>query len=94
MNNTDTEKLIQRLQQFPELEPPPALVSEVMGRIRPVKKPFWQHLLNYLTGPHHITLQPLRLAGAAMFAAGLAFFRRLQGRPTAAGWQLSAASKE
>ena len=71
MNTPDTEKLIQQLQKFPDLEPPPTLASEVMGRIRPVKVPFWQRLLNYLTDPRHVTLQPLRLAGAAMFAAAI-----------------------
>jgi len=71
MHEPDTEKLIKRLQQLPELEPPPNLVSEVMGRIRPAKKPLWQQLLSYLIKPRHITLQPLPLAGAAMLATAV-----------------------
>ena len=71
MHEPDTEKLIKRLQQLPELEPPPNLVSEVMGRIKPAKKPLWQQLLSYLTRPRYITLQPLPLAGAAMLAAAV-----------------------
>ena len=71
MEKPDTEKLIHRLHQLPELEPPPTLVSEVMARIRPVKTPLWQRFFSYLSRPRHITLQPLPLAGAAMVAAAV-----------------------
>jgi len=71
MNESDTEKLIKRLQQLPELEPPPNLVNEVMTRIRPARKPLWQQVFSYLARPRHITLQPLPLAGAAMLAAAV-----------------------
>ncbi len=69
MNESDTEKLIKRLQQLPELEPPQNLVNEVMASIRPTRKPFWQRVYSYLARPRHITLQPLPLAGTAMLAA-------------------------
>jgi len=71
MEKPDTEKLIHRLHQLPELEPPPTLVNEIMARIRPVKTPLWQRFFSYLTRPRHITLQPLPLAGAVMLAAAV-----------------------
>ena len=74
MNEAETEKLIKRLQELPELEPPRDLVSGVMKKIRPVRKSFWQQLPGRLVRPRHLTftLKPLPLAGAAVFAA--AFF--------------------
>jgi len=71
MNESDTEKLINRLQQLPELEPPPDLINKVMKRIKPDRKPFWQKFLNRLGKPCHITFKPLQLAGTTVFAAAL-----------------------
>jgi len=79
MEKPDTEKLIHRLHQLPELEPPPNLVSEVMARIRPVKMPLWQQFFVYLSKPSHITLQPLPLAGAAMLAAAVFWLGMMTG---------------
>ena len=64
MNEFDTEKLIKRLQQLPDLEPPPTIVSGIMGRIRPVRPPVWRRLWNYLLTPWHITLRPLPIVCA------------------------------
>ncbi len=71
MNESDTEKLIKRLQKLPELEPPHNIVNEVMASIRPARKPLWQRVYSYLARPRHITLQPVPLAGAAMLAAAV-----------------------
>jgi tetratricopeptide (TPR) repeat protein len=59
INEFDSEKLIKRLQQLPELEPPATIVSDVMGKIKPVRQPLYQRLWNYLLTPWHFTLRPL-----------------------------------
>lgn len=59
INEFDSEKLIKRLQQLPELEPPATIVSDVMGKIQPVRQPLYQRLWNYLLTPWHFTLRPL-----------------------------------
>jgi len=71
MNESDAEKLINRLQRLPELEPPPHLVDGVMKKIKPDRKFFWQKFINSLGQPRHITFKPLKLAGATVFAIAL-----------------------
>lgn len=66
MNESDTEKLINRLRQLPEFEPPSTIADEVMRRVRPARPSLWQRLFTYLARPHHITLRPVPLFAMAM----------------------------
>ncbi len=69
MNESDTKKLINQLQQLPELEPPSTLVSEVMGKIRPARPSLWHRFFSHLAMERHITLRPAPLFAAAMLVA-------------------------
>lgn len=71
MNESDTEKLINRLRRLPELEPPSALASEVMKKIRPARQSLWQHFFTYLANPRHITIRPAPLLATAMLMAAV-----------------------
>ncbi len=71
MNNSDTEKLINRLRQLPEFEPPSTIVAEVMRRVRPARPSLWQRFFTYLARPHHITLRPVPLFAMTVVMAAV-----------------------
>lgn len=59
MNDSDSEKLIARLQQLPEKEVPPYLVENIMAQIRPAKTGFWAALLQFLMTPRPVVFRPI-----------------------------------
>lgn len=79
MDMPDTEKLINRLGQLPELNPPANLVNEVMTKIRPVRPSLLQRFLSWLSAPRIITLQPVPVFAAAMFAAAVFWLGMMTG---------------
>ncbi len=97
MNESDTEKLINRLQQLPEFEPPSNLIDEVMKRIEPIRPSLWQRLLTYLAMERHITLRPVPLFAAAMLVTGGFWLGRVtdtnRAQPANQGEQINVAEK-
>ena len=71
MDMPDTEKLINKLSQLPELNPPANLVDEVMTKIRPARVSLLQRLLTWLSAPRIITLRPVPVFAATMLAAAV-----------------------
>jgi tetratricopeptide (TPR) repeat protein len=97
MNESDTDKLINRLQQLPEFEPPSNLIDEVMKRIEPIRPSLWQRLLTYLAMERHIILQPVPLFAAAMLVTGGFWLGRVTDtnrvQPAKKGEQINVAEK-
>lgn len=93
----DIEKLIQQLQQLPELDPPATIVTNVMEKIRPATIPLWRQFLDYLTKPRHITLQPLPIAGAVTLATAIFWLGMVTGmnrlQPISQPGQISAVER-
>ncbi len=79
MNESDTERLINQLQQLPELEPPIDLADEVMRRVRPARPSLWQRFFTYLARPRHITLRPAPLFATAMLMAAVFWLGMMTG---------------
>lgn len=77
-SSQNLNRLIRRLQQLPEQEPPCDLSDRVLAKLAPKESSLWQRFRRWLQMPRMVAIRPLHLApaGAAfvlILAAGLAW---------------------
>ena len=84
MKNTDFDDIITRLDELPEIEPPPKLIKAIMKKVEQPKAWPANAVLNFLLTPRPISFRPITLAIPTCLLLVLVYIGPLSHQKTAA----------
>ena len=73
------DKLIKRIRQLPDAEPPPEMVFRIVSSLEPKQVSFWRRCFQWISTPKTITITPFKWAPAMVCILLLFWLNFIQG---------------